>query len=66
LITAPSDFRAWFDLASGRVDLLLCVGITEPEQSFGTEQGSDALLARLLGGGAYPTTDSSRASVPLP
>ncbi len=43
--------------------LLLCVGITEPECEYASQQAPGALEGKLREGGAYPVTDFARSSV---
>jgi len=62
-IAEPSNFPSSFALASGQVDLLQVVGITEAEREFARSQGHAALLARLAERDAFPLTDPSRGSV---
>lgn len=64
LLIVPPDLQATrFELDSGTVDLLLCVGITDTEHQYALDHGSDLLLERLKAAGAWPATDPGRASV---
>jgi len=60
LITPPDTYEAQFSLASGKVDLLHVVGITERERDYGKTNGSAALLELLRSHGAFPITDPNR------
>ncbi len=62
LICRPDHIPASFDLASGRVDLLLCVGITDAEISFAQAQSSEGLLKLLRHCQYLPVTDPIRPS----
>jgi hypothetical protein len=50
-------------LASGRFSLLDLVGVTETEATLARERGAEALLALLITGGGYPTTEIQRKSL---
>jgi len=65
LIAPPESYEAQFSLASGKVDLLHVVGITERERDFAKTNGSPALLELLKSGGAFPITDPNRACLAL-
>jgi hypothetical protein len=60
LVCAPDHIAGEFDLASGKVKLLLCIGITEAELEISRTQGADTLEAQLKSKGIYPLTDSER------
>ncbi len=60
LIAPPSSYAAQFSLASGKVDLLHVVGITERERDYAKANGSAALLELLTSQGAFPVTDPNR------
>lgn len=62
VVSEPSHFPSSFRLASGRVDLLHLVGITEAERDLAKVEGHAALIARLASHGAFPATDPTRAS----
>ena len=62
VIAEPSNFSSSFQLASGRVDLLQVIGITEAERDFAKAEGHDALIARLQEGGVSSLTDPGRKS----
>jgi hypothetical protein len=59
----PCRYPERFALASGQVDLMLCVGLAQREREFAAAQGSDGLLKLLRHRGAFPVTDPGRASV---
>jgi len=61
LIAPPESYGAQFSLASGKVDLLHVVGITEKERDYAKTNGSEALLKLLKIHGAFPVTDPNRA-----
>jgi hypothetical protein len=63
LIAPPEDYEPQFSLASGKVDLLHVVGITEPERDYAKANGSEALLDLLKRNGAFPVTQPTRTSV---
>ncbi len=62
VVAQPSTFPSSFQLASGKVDLLELVGITEAERDYAKAQGSDVLITRLREQGRFPLTDPSRNS----
>lgn len=62
LICKPEHIPQTFDLESGRVDLLLCVGITDAEMGFAQAQSSDGLLKLLRHNDYLPVTDPGRLS----
>ena len=62
-ITAPLDFPAGFELESGKVDLMLCVGISDRERDFGKTQGGADLVDLLKLHKVFPLTDPARKSV---
>ena len=61
--TAPPDLPAQFALPSGKVDLLLLVGITAREADFAHTQGASALLNLLKHHEVFPLTDPARVSL---
>lgn len=64
LLIAPADsYPPQFSLASGRVDLLHIVGITEKERDYAKAHGSEALLTLLKDHHAFPVTDPDRACI---
>jgi hypothetical protein len=63
LIARPDGYEAQFSLASGKVDLLHAVGITEEERNYAKANGSEALLGLLKSEGRLPVTDPARVSV---
>lgn len=63
LIAPPIDYPSQFSLASGKVDLLHVVGITEQERDYAKAHGSEALLQLLKERDAFPATDPDRACV---
>lgn len=62
-VTRPSHLPASFALASGLVDLLHVVGITESEVELARATSTAGLVAALQEAGAYPVTDPPRASI---
>jgi hypothetical protein len=52
-----------FELASGRVDLMLLVGITQREADFARTQGYEPLLTLLEHREVFPLTDAERISM---
>lgn len=62
LVYTPDHIPTGFDLASGRVDLLLCVGITDAEMAFAQAQSSEGLLKLLRHYQYLPVTDPDRPS----
>jgi hypothetical protein len=60
LICTPDHIPNQFELASGEVRLLLCIGITDAELAFSRGNGADVLEAQLKAKGIYPLTDSER------
>ena len=63
VISEPSSFSPTFQLASGRVDFLQVVGITEAERDLARSEGTATLIDRLKTHAHFPLTDPSRASV---
>ena len=63
LIAPPSGYASQFSLASGKVDLLHVVGITENERDYAKAHGSGGLLSLLQGHGAFPVTDPDRTCI---
>jgi hypothetical protein len=57
---APCAYPAQFGLITGKVDLMLCVGITEKEREFAKAQGTSGLLELLFHRNVFPVTDASR------
>jgi hypothetical protein len=51
------------ELESGKFSLLQLVGTTDAEMQFARQHGGEALLALVKSRGAYPVTDSARASI---
>jgi len=62
LITLPDAFPPAFDLPSGKVALLLCVGATDGENAYARDHGSAKLEELLKERAIFPLTDSQRAS----
>lgn len=60
LIAPPNGYPSQFSLASGKVDLLHVVGITERERNYAKASDSEALLQLLTERGAFPITDPDR------
>lgn len=63
VFSEPANFSPTFQLASGRVDFLQVVGITERERDLAKAEGTTALIDRLKAHTRFPLTDPSRASV---
>jgi hypothetical protein len=63
ILTEPESVPATFELESGRVDLLLCVGISNREKEFAQGQGGPGLVTLLKHHGIFPLTDARRRSV---
>jgi hypothetical protein len=64
LLIVPSDsYPTQFSLASGKVDLLHVVGITDKERDYAKERGSEELLKLLKDHGAFPVTDPDRRCI---
>lgn len=63
VIGKPEHYPNSFTLASGKVDLLHLVGITENERDFAKKHSSDALVDVLKRNNAYPVTNPKRLSV---
>ena len=63
LIVPPNSYTSQFSLASGKVDLLHVVGITEKERDYAKANGSEALLRLLKERGAFPVTDPDRTCI---
>jgi hypothetical protein len=66
LVASGAGFPSHVELASGGVDLLSLVAITDDEAALARERGGEVLLARLRATGAFPVSDPERASVLLP
>jgi len=62
IMAEPANVPSSFQLASGQVDLLQVIGITEAERDLAKIEGIDALLVRLTDRGAFPAVDPARAS----
>jgi hypothetical protein len=63
ILTEPEAFPRTFELESGRIDLLQCVGISDREREFGRTQGGPELVNLLKHHDAFPITDAARDSV---
>ena len=63
LIAPPDSYSPQFSLASGKVDLLHVVGITDKERDYAKARGPEELLKLLGGHGAFPVTDPHRRCV---
>jgi hypothetical protein len=62
-IAPPAHFPVSFQLASGRVNLLQLVGITDSERDYAKQHGSDKLVDLLIEHEACPVTDPARGPV---
>jgi hypothetical protein len=62
LIAPADDFPSRFALASGQVDLLACIGITDAEMRFARAQHSAGLVKLLKHSGCFPRTEARRPS----
>jgi hypothetical protein len=58
----PCRYPGRFALASGKADILVCVGITQREREFANDQGSPGLADLLQHRGHFPLTDPNRPS----
>jgi hypothetical protein len=63
LVAEPQGYPAQFRLASGKVGLMLCVGITDAEHAFAKDHGGDALASLLKQRRVFPVTDPGRSSI---
>ncbi|MDP1681117.1 MAG: suppressor of fused domain protein [Burkholderiales bacterium] len=63
LIGKPEHYPSSFTVASGKVNLLHLVGITESERDFAKKHSSDTLVDVLKKNNAYPVTNPKRLSV---
>ena len=63
LIAPPDSYSPQFSLASGKVDLLHVVGITDKERDYAKARGSKELLKLLGDHGAFPVTDPDRRCI---
>lgn len=66
LFAQPQEEPLEFAFLGQKYGLLLCIGITSDELSFGHSHGTDQLLALLKQHGVFPYTVPDRPSVPLP
>ena len=57
-----TPYSATFQLPSGKVDLLLLMGISSREADFARTQGADSLVDVLSHHGFFPCTDPTRVS----
>jgi hypothetical protein len=62
IVAPPADLPGQFSIASGKVDLLLVIGISEAEREFARTQGGPELVAMLTHRGIFPLTDPGRPS----
>jgi len=62
VVPSPKELES-FELASGRVDFLNVVGITEQEAKFAREQGTETLYEQLRNHNALWVTDPKRDSL---
>jgi hypothetical protein len=58
----PLGYPAQFEIPSGRVDVMLIIGITQREADFARTQGVDPLIHLLEHRGIFPVTDPERMS----
>jgi hypothetical protein len=58
----PSKYPGRFATAAGKVDLLVCIGITQREREFAASQGSPGLVDLLVHREIFPVTDPNRPS----
>jgi hypothetical protein len=63
LLAEPLGYPRGFQLDSGKVDLMLCVGISDAEKQLAADQGGPALVEQLRRAGHFPITDPARASL---
>jgi hypothetical protein len=63
IIAQPNHYPASFHLASGRVDLLHFIGMSNSELAYAKATSSADLIARFRAEGVYPLTDPERASI---
>lgn len=59
----PQHYNGRFVVASGKVDFLHLVGITESERDYAREHDTDALTHRLEQAGIYAVTTPDRSAV---
>ena len=62
-VCQPTHYPGSFRVASGQVDLLHLVGITESERDHARQHGTSELVALLMAAGAYPVTEPSRRTI---
>ncbi|NNM84705.1 MAG: suppressor of fused domain protein [Phycisphaerales bacterium] len=62
LLLAHPHLPAQMELDSGKLDLLLCVGITDAEMAFARSQGGESLGQLLAHNDYLPVTNPKRAS----
>jgi hypothetical protein len=60
VLAKPKHYPSTFSLASGKVDLLHLIGITESERDYAKSHSSDELVELLIQHGAAPITDPHR------
>lgn len=65
VLSRPDHIAAGFALASGRVEFLHFIAISDTEVVFAKANGSDSLIERLKAAGVYPLTVPERTTVPL-
>lgn len=63
ILSKPELLPSGFALPSGEVEFLTFTGTTDVEIDFAKEQGTDALVERLIAAGQYPVTDPGRSSI---
>jgi hypothetical protein len=66
LFAHPREDAVQFEFLGEQYGLLLCLGITAEELTFGRTHGAEKLLVLLKQHGVFPYTTPNRASVPLP
>jgi hypothetical protein len=62
LLTQPTGYPARFQLPSGQVDFILCIGLTDREREFAKSQGMANVVPLLKHHGVFPLTRPDRAS----
>jgi len=65
LIIEASHLEPRFNLPSGTVDLLLCLGVTDAEMQMAHNLDYDEMIDQLTAAGAFPVTDPDRNSISI-